>query len=49
MKITVIGGGIVGFNCQISSLKGYKQVVVIEKEKEIAQHQSSRNSGVMHA
>lgn len=50
MKITVIGGGIVGLSIARSLLlKGYKQVVVIEKEKEIAHHQSSRNSGVMHA
>ena len=50
MRIQIIGGGIVGLSIARSLLlKGYKNVEVIEKESEIAKHQSSRNSGVMHA
>ena len=51
MKRTVIiGGGIVGLAiARELSLKGYKDLIILEKESEIALHQSSRNSGVMHA
>ena len=50
MKIQIIGGGIVGLSIARSLLlKGYKNIEVLEKEKNIAKHQSSRNSGVMHA
>ena len=50
MKITIIGGGIVGLSIARSLLlKGYKKVTIIEKDKDTANHQSSRNSGVMHA
>ena len=50
MKIQIIGAGIVGLSIARSLLlKGYKNVKVIEKENDIAEHQSSRNSGVMHA
>lgn len=48
--IVVIGGGIVGLGIARECLnKGYKKVLVLEKEKTIASHQSSRNSGVMHS
>ena len=50
MKIQIIGAGIVGLSIARSLLlKGYKNVEVLEKENDIAKHQSSRNSGVMHA
>ena len=50
MRIQIIGAGIVGLSIARSlMLKGYKNVQVIEKENDIANHQSSRNSGVMHA
>ena len=50
MKISIIGGGIVGLAIARSLvLKGYKNVTIIEKDNDIANHQSSRNSGVMHA
>ena len=50
MKISIIGGGIVGLAIARSLLlKGYKNVKIIEKDNDIANHQSSRNSGVMHA
>ena len=50
MKISIVGGGIVGLAIARSLvLKGYKNVTIIEKDNDIANHQSSRNSGVMHA
>tara|TARA_B100000886_G_scaffold340036_1_gene307587 strand:+ start:16135 stop:17325 length:1191 start_codon:yes stop_codon:yes gene_type:complete len=49
-KIIIIGAGIVGLSLAREFLRrGHKKVLLIEKEKEIAKHQSSRNSGVMHA
>tara|TARA_B100000963_G_scaffold362020_1_gene402144 strand:- start:11069 stop:12262 length:1194 start_codon:yes stop_codon:yes gene_type:complete len=49
-RIIIIGAGIVGLAiCRELLLKGYKKVTIIDKEKSIASHQSSRNSGVMHA
>ena len=49
-SVVVIGGGIVGLAIgRELSLKGYKNLTILEKESNIAQHQSSRNSGVMHA
>ncbi len=49
-KIIVIGAGIVGLAISRELLmRGYKDVTIIEKENQIASHQSSRNSGVMHA
>lgn len=49
-RIIIIGGGIVGLAITRELLlNGYKKVTIIDKEKSIATHQSSRNSGVMHA
>ena len=49
-RIVIIGGGIVGLAiARELSLKGKKRITIIEKESEIATHQSARNSGVMHA
>ena len=49
-SIIIIGGGIVGLAiARELSLKGYKNLTILEKELNIAKHQSSRNSGVMHA
>lgn len=49
-KITLIGAGIIGLALARKFLiEGYKNITIIEKEKSVAQHQSSRNSGVMHA
>ena len=49
-KIIVIGGGILGLSiARRLVMKGYKNLIIIEKEKSIANHQSSRNSGVMHS
>ena len=49
-KIIVIGGGILGLSIARQLLiEGYKNITILEKEKTLANHQSSRNSGVMHA
>jgi len=49
-KIIILGAGIIGLAIarKLKEL-GYKNVLLIEKENDIALHQSSRNSGVMHA
>lgn len=48
--LTVIGGGIVGLAIarQVALRHPSLKVCVIEKEKELAMHQSRRNSGVVH-
>jgi L-2-hydroxyglutarate oxidase len=47
----VIGGGIVGLSAAWHLLQRFpgKRVVVIEKESQLAMHQTGRNSGVIHA
>jgi L-2-hydroxyglutarate oxidase LhgO len=49
--VTIIGAGIVGL--ATAMLLGKKhpalKILVLEKEKEVAQHQSSHNSGVIHS
>jgi L-2-hydroxyglutarate oxidase len=47
----IIGGGIVGLTIalEIKKRDANASVVVLEKEKELAQHGSGRNSGVLHA
>jgi L-2-hydroxyglutarate oxidase LhgO len=47
----VIGGGIVGLTTALELKKRHRNanIVVLEKEKELAQHGSGRNSGVLHA
>ena len=47
---TVVGGGIVGLATARALLeKGRGSVRVVEKETALAQHQSTHNSGVLHA
>ena len=46
----IIGGGLIG--CAIAAelaSNGMRDIVVLEKEKHLGQHQSTRNSGVIHA
>ena len=45
----VIGSGIVGLSVALSLQSGNKKVLVIEKEEDVARHQSGRNSGVIHS
>ena len=50
--VVIVGGGIVGLSTAMQ-LKGDKfphwQVAVVEKEAELASHQTGHNSGVMHS
>lgn len=49
--IGIIGGGIIGLATAMRLTQEYpgQKVVVIEKEAEVAQHQTGHNSGVIHA
>jgi L-2-hydroxyglutarate oxidase LhgO len=49
--LAVVGGGIVGLATTLQLLRRQPdlRVVVLEKEKEVALHQSGHNSGVLHA
>lgn len=48
-RVIVLGGGIIGLSiCHALSKAGVK-VTLLEKESRFAQHQTSRNSGLIHA
>ena len=49
--IVIIGGGIVGLSVAYQTSKKYPKlkVAVLEKEKQVAQHQTGNNSGVIHS
>ncbi|QOY38271.1 L-2-hydroxyglutarate oxidase [Anaerobacillus isosaccharinicus] len=49
--IVIVGGGIVGLSTGMALLEMFPKykVTVIEKEKEVAMHQSGHNSGVIHS
>jgi L-2-hydroxyglutarate oxidase len=49
--LAVIGGGVVGLATAYKYQLKYpqKRVVIIEKEAQLAQHQTGRNSGVIHS
>ena len=49
--VTVIGGGIVGLATalQIQKSNPALRILLIEKEKELARHQTGNNSGVIHS
>ncbi|MDD3180761.1 MAG: L-2-hydroxyglutarate oxidase [Opitutaceae bacterium] len=51
MRIIIIGGGLVGLGTalELLRLKPGIRVAVLEKEPEVGQHQSTHNSGVLHA
>jgi len=50
-EICIIGGGIVGLATayRISSRFPDKRIVVLEKERSLAKHQTGHNSGVLHS
>ncbi|HLI14739.1 MAG TPA: L-2-hydroxyglutarate oxidase [Acidimicrobiales bacterium] len=50
-RVVIVGGGIIGLATarQLCQLRPDLRVVVLEKERAIASHQSGRNSGVVHA
>lgn len=49
--LAIVGGGIVGLSTAMTVLRQFPhlKVVLIEKESDIAQHQTGRNSGVIHS
>ena len=49
--VAVVGGGIVGLATAYKLNLSFpeKKILVLEKEKEVAQHQTARNSGVIHS
>ena len=50
--IVIIGGGIIGLSTAMQLARRYPQghsIAVLEKEKELATHQTGHNSGVIHS
>lgn len=49
--VAIIGGGIVGLATAYRLLERFpgRKVMVLEKEREVAQHQTGHNSGVLHS
>ncbi len=49
--VAIIGGGIVGLATAYRLLERYpgRKVTILEKEREVAQHQTGHNSGVLHS
>ncbi len=50
-EVVIVGGGIVGLATAYRLTERFPRakVTLLEKEKELAQHQSGRNSGVLHS
>ena len=51
MRVIVIGGGIIGLAVayKLALAKSQWKITLLEKEAEVGQHQSTHNSGVLHA
>ena len=51
MRVAIVGGGILGLAAGrlLARERPEVEVVLLEKERELAQHQTGRNSGVVHA
>ena len=49
-KIAFVGGGIVGLTVARELVsRGFRKILILEKESELGVHSSGRNSGVLHA
>ena len=48
-ECAIIGGGIIGLSIASELIRRGKKVVILEKEKHLCQHSSSRNSEVIHS
>ena len=51
MRVAIVGGGILGLAAGrlLARERPEAEIVLLEKERELAQHQTGRNSGVVHA
>ena len=49
MRVVVIGGGILGMAAARAVLGAGAEVTVVEKEDDVACHQTGRDGGVVHA
>ncbi|WP_339726938.1 L-2-hydroxyglutarate oxidase [uncultured Gimesia sp.] len=51
VDVAIIGGGIIGLatGWQITQRFPHKSILLLEKEKQVAQHQTGHNSGVLHS
>ncbi len=51
LRIVIVGGGIVGLATayQLAKVRPASRIIVLEKENEVAAHQTGRNSGVIHS
>lgn len=49
--VIIIGGGIIGLSVGVAVLEKFPhtKLLIVEKETELAQHQTGRNSGVIHS
>jgi (S)-2-hydroxyglutarate dehydrogenase len=50
-RIVIVGGGIIGLAAALKLFRRFPaaEIVVLEKENDVARHQSGNNSGVLHA
>ena len=50
-ELVIVGGGIVGLSVGFQFANRYpdKKIVILEKEKALAHHQTGHNSGVLHS
>lgn len=48
VDVVVVGGGIVGIAVARELAQSNREVVLLEQERAVGEHQSSRNSGVIH-